>query len=186
MRIAVSGTHFSGKSTLIASLIEQLPDHTSVDEPYFLLEEDGYEFSEPPSLDEFEQLMVRSITEINERGKNTIFDRCPLDYLAYALAITENSPLGEDIDIEYWIEKMEDTLQRLDLIIFIPIEYPDRILVPAAQDLKLRMNVDEKLREILLDDSLGILENVEVLEVTGSLEKRVKTIKARLQMKESP
>lgn len=43
MRIAVSGTHFSGKSTLIASLLKQLPQYAAVEEPYILLEEQRYE-----------------------------------------------------------------------------------------------------------------------------------------------
>ncbi len=184
MRVAVSGTHFSGKSALITSLSKQLPDYTLVNEPYFLLEEEGYEFAEPPSLDDFEQQFSRSIIEIKGSDKNTIFDRCPLDCLAYALAIAESSSF-EEVDVEAWIQNIEEVIGRLDLIIFLPIEHRDRILVPESQDLNLRANVDEKLQEMLLDDSLGILENVEVLEVTGSLEKRVRTVKAALQTQES-
>lgn len=178
MRVAISGSHFTGKSTLIASLLEQLPNYASVDEPYFLLEEDGYEFSYPPSLEDFEQLIKRSVTVINESGNNTIFDRCPLDYLAYALAIAETSSLEERIDVEDLVQMMEEAIQHLDLIVFVPIE--NRIPVPASEDLKLRMNVNENLQEMLLEDSLGILDKIEVLEVTGSLEKRVKMIMSKL------
>lgn len=180
MRIAISGTHFSGKSTLISSLLKQLPGYSSVEEPYHLLEEDGYEFSNPPSLEDFEQQFNRSITIIKESRDNTIFDRCPLDYLAYALAIGEISSLEEPIDTEGWIHMMEDAIQLLDLIVLVPIENRDRIPVPMSEDLKLRRDVDEKLKEILLEDSWGILEKIEVLEVTGSLEKRVKMVKAKL------
>lgn len=174
MRIAISGAHFSGKSTLIASLLEQLPGYLSVDEPYFLLEEDGYECSDPPSLEDFEQQLKRSITAIQESSNNTIFDRCPLDCLAYALSIAET-----DIDIEDWIQMIEEVIELLDLIVFVPIE--NRIPVPASEDLKLRRNVNEKLQEMLLEDSLGILDNIEVLEVTGSLVKRVNLIKSKIQ-----
>ncbi|MBS3904746.1 MAG: AAA family ATPase [Simkania sp.] len=178
MRIAISGTHFSGKSTLIAALLEQFPNYTSVDEPYFLLEEDGYEFSNPPSLEDFEQQLKRSVAVIEESRNNTIFDRSPLDYLAYALAIAESPSLGESIDTEEWIQMMQEAIRLLDFIIFVPIE--NRIPVPASEDLKLRMKVDEKLQEILLEDSLGILDEIEVLEVTGSLEKRAKMVKSKL------
>jgi predicted ATPase len=175
MRVAVSGAHFSGKSTLIASLLKQLPNYVSVDEPYFLLEEDGYEFSNPPTLEDFEAQLKCSIRIIKESRDNTFFDRCPLDCLAYALAAAETS---EVIDIEGWIQRMEDAIQQLDLIVFVPIE--KRIPVPESEDLELRMSVDEKLHEILLDDSLGILENVEVIEASGSLENRVRMVRARL------
>ena len=46
MRIAISGTHFSGKSTLVEALSEALPQYTIVEEPYYLLQEEGHEFAE--------------------------------------------------------------------------------------------------------------------------------------------
>ena len=176
MRIAVSGTHFSGKSTLVASLLECLPNYTSVDEPYFLLEQEGYEFSHPPLLEDFEEQLKRSVTAINESQNDTIFDRCPLDCLAYMLA------LSKSIDVNLWAEQMEAAIERLELIIFLSIEYRDRIIVPPSQNLKMRAKVDEKLAELIIDDSLGMLEDVEVLEVVGSLEDRVKIIKEKLSI----
>ena len=178
MRIAISGAHFSGKSTLIASLLEQLPDYISIDEPYLLLEEEGYEFWDPPSLEDFEQQFKRSITAIEESQDNTIFDRGPLDCLAYALVIAEDSSLEESIDVEDLIQMMEAALQLLDLIVFVPVE--SRIPVPASEDLKLRRNVDKKLQEILLEDSLGILDGMEIIEVVGKLEKRVNIVRSKL------
>lgn len=176
MRIVVSGTHFSGKSTLVASLLECLPSYTGVDEPYFLLEQEGYEFSHPPLLEDFEEQLKRSITAINESQNDTLFDRCPLDCLAYMLA------LSKSVDEKLWAEKMEAAIEQLDLIIFVPIERRDRIFVPLSQNLKLRTKVDEKLAELIIDDSLGIVEGVEVLEVTGSLEGRMKIIKEKLSI----
>lgn len=173
MRIAISGTHFSGKSTLIATLLKQFPEFTSLDEPYLLMEEQGYEFSDPPSTEDFEQQLEFSVKSITESGNNTFFDRSPLDCLAYALA------LGE-VDVESWIHKMDSAIQLLDLIIFLPIEDRDRIPIPVSEDLKLRKKVDENLQEILLNDSLEILKDVEVIEIVGSLEKRVGMVKAKL------
>ncbi|MDP1608079.1 MAG: ATP-binding protein [Chlamydiales bacterium] len=173
MRIAISGTHFSGKSTLIATLLKQFPNFTSVEEPYILLEEQGYEFSNPPSVEDFEQQLEFSVTTIIESRNNIFFDRCPLDCLAYALA------LGE-VDVDSWIQKMDGAIQLLDLIVFLPIEDQDRIAIPVSEDLKLRKRVDENLQDILLNDSLGILKDVEILEVVGSVEKRVRMVKAKL------
>lgn len=146
MRIAIFGTHFSGKSTLIATLLKQFPNFTSVEEPYVLLEEQGYEFSNPPSIEDFEQQLEFSVRSIMESRKNTLFDQCPLDCLAYALA------LGE-FDVDSWIQKMNSAIQLLDLIGFLPIEDRDRIPIPVSEDLKLRKKVDENLQDILLNDS---------------------------------
>ncbi|HEX2579393.1 MAG TPA: ATP-binding protein [Rhabdochlamydiaceae bacterium] len=173
MRIAISGTHFSGKSTLIATLLKQFPNFTSVEEPYILLEEQGYEFSNPPSIEDFEQQLEFSVRSIMESRNNTLFDRCPLDCLAYALA------LGE-VDVNSWIQKMDSAIQLLDLIVFLPIEDRDRIPIPVSEDLKLRKKVDENLQDILLNDSLGILKDVEIIEAMGSVEKRVRMVKAKL------
>lgn len=71
---------------------------------------------------------------------------------------------------------MKKAVQRLDLIVFLPIE--DRIPVPDDEDKRLRRKVDELLIEIILEDSTGILEDVTVLEITGNIEKRIESIKA--------
>lgn len=84
MRIAISGTHYSGKTTLIAALLKQLPGYTALAEPYRLLEEEGYVFSDPPSLEDFEEQFAYSIELIRQSGPNTLFDRSPFDFLVYA------------------------------------------------------------------------------------------------------
>ncbi len=166
MRIAISGAHFSGKSTLVEALLKERPDYTSFEEPYYLLNEEGYEFSDPPTLEDFEAQLSCSIKAIESSEKNTLFDRSPLDFLAYALTIQD----GVEVDIEDWIQRMKKSIEKINLIVFVPIE--NRIPLPKSEDLEWRSNVNEQLYEILMNDSLGILENVEVLEVMGSIEKR--------------
>jgi len=61
MRIAVSGSHHTGKSTLLADLAEQLPGYTTIPEPYELLEEEGYDFAQPPALEDYVRQLERSI-----------------------------------------------------------------------------------------------------------------------------
>jgi uridine kinase len=51
MRVGISGTHGTGKTTLAEALGAHLPGHVAADEPHYLLEEEGYEFGFPPSLD---------------------------------------------------------------------------------------------------------------------------------------
>jgi Ni2+-binding GTPase involved in maturation of urease and hydrogenase len=46
MRIGISGAHGAGKTTLVEALCAHMADCTAVDEPYYLLEEEGYEFEE--------------------------------------------------------------------------------------------------------------------------------------------
>ena len=66
MRIGISGTHGTGKTTLAEAICAHLPGHVTADEPYYLLEEEGYEFGFPPSLDDYRVLLARSLRTLRE------------------------------------------------------------------------------------------------------------------------
>ncbi|HEX8698418.1 MAG TPA: AAA family ATPase [Myxococcaceae bacterium] len=176
MRIAVTGTHRTGKSTLIEDLSERLAQYRVVDEPYHLLEEEGYEFASPPGLEDFIEQLRRSMEELEE-GKqkpDVLFDRCPLDFLGYLLAHEE----ADSFDLEEWLPRIRSSIQALDLLVFVPIEEPDRIRLPRHEDPVMRTQVDEKLAWILLDDPFEL--GLEVLPVQGRREARVSQVLGRL------
>ena len=72
VRIAFSGSHRVGKSTLIERVAEALPSYAVVAEPYYLLEEEGYECSDPPSAEDFEAQLDRSIIEFDRPRKRAL------------------------------------------------------------------------------------------------------------------
>ncbi len=168
MRIAVSGTHRTGKSTLVEELCLRLPDHAAIAEPYELMLEDGYEFSHPPALEDFEAQLALSLQLLSERRTNAIFDRCPLDLIGYMLV----HPEAEAFDIEDWRPRVQRALQTLNFLVFVPIEEYDRIVLASADHS--REEVDEALRELLIEDPLGL--GIEVLEVEGRTAARVKAV----------
>jgi predicted ATPase len=178
MRIAVSGTHLSGKSTLVEALSEELPQYTTVEEPYYLLQEEGYEFAESPSIEDFELQLERSIENLDESSPDVIFDRCPADILGYLLAHADVEAFG----IEEWLPRVQAAIRKLDLIVFLPIEEPDRIVLPFSQDAEYRQQVDEKLKEIILENPFDF--EVDVLEVTGSLNSRVESVLSHISHKD--
>ena len=163
MRIAISGTHFSGKSTLVEALSEALPQYTTMDEPYHLLQEEEYEFAEMPSIEDFELQLERSIESMDEIAPNILFDRCPADIMGYLLSHTD----VEAFNLAEWLPRIQTAIRKLDLIVFLPIEEPDRIVLPSSQDAAYRQHVDEMLKEIILENSFDF--DMDVLEVTGSL-----------------
>lgn len=175
MRIAVSGAHRTGKTTLVEELCRVLPAYTAVDEPYHLLEEEGHEFAEMPCLEDFELQLARSIESLVEDEEDRIFDRCPADLLAYL--ITHRDSGG--FDVERWLPRVRRAMERLDFIVFVPIEEPDRVTVSAADHAALRRVVDEEIREIVLEDRWEF--GVETLEVTGALRERVRQVLARIR-----
>ncbi|RKG90112.1 hypothetical protein D7W82_05025 [Corallococcus sp. CA049B] len=175
MRIAMSGTHRVGKSTLIEDLGEALPEYRVVDEPYHLLEEEGYEFASPPSLEDFLEQLRRSLELLDEEdARNVLFDRCPLDFLGYLLTHEDS----DAFDVEEWLPRLRSALKTLDLVVFVPIEERDRIRLPAHEDSQQRREVDEKLAWLLLDDPHEL--GVEILSVHGSGAARVAQVLERL------
>jgi predicted ATPase len=174
MRIAFSGTHRSGKSTLLEQVAQRLPGHVTVDEPYHLLEEEGYETAEDPSIEDFQAQLERSLASFEEGGADVLFDRCPADILAYLLAHEDSAAF----DADEWTGRVREAMGTLDLVVLVPIESPDRIAVPAHEDRRYRRAVHEQLEELLLEDRLG--EEVEVLRVEGDVASRVRQVMAQV------
>jgi hypothetical protein len=117
VRIAVSGTHAIGKSTLAAALGERLPHHIIVPEPYEVLTERGYEFAHPPGVDDFVVQLKQSLITLRRRSPNLIFDRCPLDFLGYISA----SSGASRFDLEAWRGLIMHAMAKLDLSFVPPI-----------------------------------------------------------------
>ena len=174
MRIAVSGAHRTGKTTLIEELSRVLPTCGVVDEPYYLLEEEGYEFAEMPSLDDFELQLERSIECILTAGKDQLFDRCPADMLAYLISHWDS----DGFDLEVWLPRVRSAMQRLDLVVFVPVEDPDRVIVSDPEESELRRRVDEELRDIVIEDRWDF--GVEAIEVTGNSRERARQVLAHV------
>jgi predicted ATPase len=95
MRIAVSGAHGTGKSTLIAELARRLDGYQVVDELYYTLLDEGHVFAERPSAEDFELLLERSLAVVSDStGPNILFDRCPADYLAYLSVVRRDDTVS--------------------------------------------------------------------------------------------
>lgn len=170
MRIAIAGSHATGKSTLIAALHAQRPEYVVIDEAFYDFPHLGAELS----VADLEAQAERSLELIHHTTESKVFfDRSPVDYLAYMQALDPES------DLAPWLESARAAIATIDLIVFVPIESPDRIEVPASEYPRLRKQVDHILRDALIDDSWGI--GCKAVEVTGSVEQRVKQVIGRLR-----
>lgn len=179
MRIAVSGAHRTGKTTLIEELSRTLPAYAVVDEPYYLLEEEGHAFAEMPSLEDFELQLERSIQCIADSEDDQLFDRCPADMLAYLMTHSDS----DGFDVKDWLPRVRSAMQWLDLIVFVPVEDPDRVVVSEPEESELRRRVDEELREIVVEDRWDF--GVEAIEVAGTSRQRARQVLAHVRGQES-
>ena len=174
MRIAVTGTHGVGKSTLIADFAAAHPDYESVAEPYWLLAQQGLPFADGATIADLEQQLVESCRLISAHANvnNVIFDRCPLDFLAYLEVVSaaegfEWLPGGREL------AQIGRALATLDLVMFTPLTSPDEIAV-AIEKPKLRRRVDRRLKTMLGEDDLGLLaDGPRVVEVVGTPAQRL-------------
>lgn len=167
LRLGISGSHATGKSTLAAELRTALPQWIFVEEAYTHLLEEGEEFGAEPTIDDIEAQLLRSIDLIGSiSGPDVVFERCPVDYLAYLTALRADTET-----VGYWLQESHDALASLDALIFVPVEQPDRIIVGSDDLPKLRSTVDRHLRQALVEDSWDL--RLTVHECRGSPANRV-------------
>lgn len=187
MRIAVSGTHFIGKSTLIDDFINRHPEYHSEKEPYEYLEEsDTGGLTLDPSFESFLEQLDYSIQQVNSCKKmpNVIFDRCPLDFLAYLLyELNKESIDINDTEVSERFSEIKETLNTLDLIIFLPINKENHIEY-SEDDPIFRKAVDIYLKRILRDDLLEVFpryDHPRIIELSGSRKERLQGLEAWLK-----
>jgi len=180
MRIAVTGTHGSGKTTLVEDFAAAAPGYELVPEPYWLLVQQGVVFADGPDVAGLEEQLKQSCALLlASSGPDVIFDRCPLDLLAYLDVVSaaegfEWSPDGK------LLKRIEDALATLDLVAFVPLRRPDEITV-AIEYPKLRARVDARLKTMLREDDLGLLaDGPRIVEVTGTRQQRVARLREAL------
>lgn len=168
MRIAISGTHGVGKSTLIDEFLDMQPEFTHEPEPYSVLVEDfGEEFAAEPQVEDFRRQLAFNIARVKQhkRGERVIYERCPADFLAYIDALEPQSA-------EPLLDPVTDAMQNLDLIVFLPLDDANRM---EAEYPKLQKAVDRRLHSMLIDDELEMIET-RVVEARGSTAQRLRIV----------
>jgi hypothetical protein len=176
MRVGISGTHGTGKTTLAQALCMRLPGHVVADEPYHLLEEEGYEFGFPPSLEDYQALLARSVQSLTAPPllPEVVFDRTPLDYLAY-LAATGADPPGQA-----GAAALQLAFGSLDLLVITLITPETEHVLPPAEMPSLRSQMNDALLDLVYGDALNAWEDIPVLELNGPLGSRLDAVLAAL------
>jgi hypothetical protein len=186
VRIAVSGTHGSGKTTLVEDFAAAHPGYVHVPEPFETLSERGVAFSDPPTVADYLEQLESSIATLHGRESeaDVIFDRCPLDFVAY-LSVLGRRAGSEAFDVDSVLEDVADAIDTLDLIVFLPLP-PGGAM--EAEYPALQRAVDRELRSILRDDSLSLFASGKPRLVTlgGAPGERLQALERAISRHPSP
>lgn len=182
MRVAVSGTHCSGKSTLIDAFLSVHAEYTYEPEPYEALNDlYGEDFGAEPSAEDFFRQLEYNIERLHRYrpGDRVVFERSPPDFVAYLLALDD---LGRDTAgaalTKQSITAAGNAVALLDLIVYVPAT---DVPAPESEDRQLRSAVDARLERMLLDDDLGLFTNgPSILELAGTTAQRLRGLEAAL------
>lgn len=168
---------------MIGDLLSQYPTYHSEPEPYFTLYDDGFaELALEPSLDALIEQLSCSISQIDASADdpNFIFDRCPIDFLAYALCTLEQDAIDiHDSEISEFFPEIKDALDSLDYIVFLPL-CPESPILYSEENPAYRARVNDALIRILRDQPFDIFpryDHPRVIEISGTRQARVDSLK---------
>jgi len=170
MRLALTGSHKTGKTTLARHLARANNRLSAVEEPYYGLQRQGYPFSPRLSRADLEVQLEFSLASLKGPRSWVVFDRCPLDFLGYLACHSD----AADVAWDQWVPRVLEGLDSLDLLVRVPIESPDRITLDPGE-VGAREAVDRALTT-LLDTEVFRDLRPKVFTVTGALDERVRTV----------
>jgi AAA domain len=160
MRLAVSGSHSTGKSSLIAAFVKRRPQYVYEPEAFETLADDiDLTSSEGPTAEGLQSLLEYTAATVALHGPGAciIHERSPVDYLAYAAASRGTWSraamagfFGANLPV------VRASLRYLDMIAFLPVSLRGPIGASAGGDMRFRKRVDERMRRALLDDEYDL------------------------------
>ena len=195
MRIAISGSHSLGKSTVVKDWSEAHPLYLVEEEPYRVLSLDGpyeIEFMDRSTKLHNGLQLFYSISRVHRYSHitdNVIFDRCPIDYLAYSQYTAETG--RTDIDSDFvlsMVDAVRESLDHLDILAFVPssMEWPVLIEEDGIRPLNVeyRDSVDLIFKKIYRENLYNLsaaLGNLRLIELIGDQTQRLHQIQAAIE-----
>ena len=185
-RIAVSGTHCSGKSTLVEDFLAAHSGYAHEPEPYEWLQElYGEALAEEPAAADFHRQLELSVERLrsHDGGASVIAERSPADFVAYLLALVDLGRESRDCElVASAIELAASGLSHLDLLVLLPLNDTDGIAAPASEDLELREAMNERLLDLVADDPYALFAGgrPRVIEIAGDRRQRLALLEQAL------
>ncbi len=187
MRIAISGSHSLGKSTVVNDWVASQPGFLREEEPYRALGLLGpYEikFREASTRLQNGIQMYYNISRIHRYSSTSddvIFDRAPVDYLAYSQYTANQATTDiDDAFVASMVPAVRESLDHLDILAFVPkseawpVAMEEDGIRPV--DHAYRDDVDAIFKEIYRDGRFDVMPRAHaprLIELVGPAEQRL-------------
>lgn len=190
MRIAVSGSHSLGKSTVVNDWVARRPEFAREEEPYRALGLHGpYRIlfrDESTRLHNGIQLYynIGRVHRYATAAEDVIFDRAPIDYLAYSQYTADTGCTDiDDLFVASMVPAVAESLDRLDILAFVPKsdEWPVEMEADGIRpvDHAYRDAVDLIFKQIYREGRYGVMQGAKrplLIELVGSREQRLEQL----------
>lgn len=175
MKIAFTGSHSTGKTTLLESLISKGLNIYAITEVARTIIKKGFPLGEDAIIDSYihyvnEQLKAES-EALKSNCKYIISDRTILDAVVYSIV---NKSLPRPFIPEYLIEMLHRTwlLERsfYDIYVYFPIEFTMEADSIRPEGEEYRQEIDKQILSLLRSS------NTRFITVTGSVQERTESL----------
>jgi len=172
MIIVVSGTHASGKTSLIDAFTTAQPQFRILPDPFETLDE--YRTDAGAGIF-FQQLQVTAARLLELPDGPVIAERGPLDFLAYLDALEQlGRPTRSAHHFRRGVDLCIEAMRKVDLVALLNLDPVHRIDVSGDEDPKLRSAMNDALLELADDEALT--GGAEVVEIAGAPDTRLATL----------
>jgi AAA domain len=170
VRVVVSGTHASGKSTLVSDLAATL-GCTALPDPFELLDDDLDPAGAASFVAQLEVAAERLV--VLPQGADVVAERGPVDLLAYLAALSDlGRPSAGPVLLGRLRASTAAAMTHVDLLVVLPLDPGAGIRVPEDEDPELRDAMDVRLLDLVDDDEI-VGPATTVVEVAGGPEERL-------------
>lgn len=139
MRIAISGTANTGKSTLVKNILTVWPNYTTPEKTYRdVLKEKNLSHSSNTSAETQWEILNFMVDQMQQTTKDSkiVFDRCPLDNLAYTLWAHSKNIEGFDKQfVDKCITIVKESMRSLDIIFLLSYDESIKVVDDGVRDI---------------------------------------------------
>lgn len=178
MRLAITGPQNTGKTTFIKDFLKAFPEYSSPSGTYRdIVKKKKLKINRETT--EESQKIIRDFLHkqvTKNKKENIIFDRCVLDNFTYSFYQYEIGRFNDKLIAET-VAIMENSLARLDALVFIPSAVSIQLINDTVRDID--THFVDAVNRIFIKKIIDIAASrkIKIFVITGDRESRINQIR---------